>query len=78
MGNRKEKLPLASLSNDPGGRRRIQFVDGEGNRKSIRLGKLTKRAAETVKHHVEQLNGAAITQTTPHDENTALAHLDRR
>ncbi len=33
---------MASLANDPGGRRRILFVDSEGNRKAIRLGKKTK------------------------------------
>ncbi len=32
---------MASLANDPGGRRRILFVDTEGNRKTIRLGKMS-------------------------------------
>ncbi len=59
---------MASLANDPGGRRRILFIDADGNRKTIRLGKLAKRAAETVKHHVEQLAAAKLTKTTPHDE----------
>jgi len=46
---------MASIANDPGGRRRIQFVDPTGNRKAIRLGKVSSRSAEGVKYRVEQL-----------------------
>jgi integrase len=46
---------MASVANDPGGRRRILFVDPSGDRKAIRLGKVSGRAAEGVKHRVEQL-----------------------
>ena len=46
---------MASIANDPGGRRRILFVNPAGQRKAIRLGKVSKRAAEAVKLHVERL-----------------------
>lgn len=46
---------MASISNDGGGRRRLLFVDPDGRRKTVRLGKITARAAETVKVRVEAL-----------------------
>ncbi len=46
---------MASIANDPGGRRRILFVNPNGERKAIRLGKVSGRAAEGVKYRVEQL-----------------------
>ena len=51
---------MASISNDPGGRRRILFVDKDNERKSIRLGKVAKRLAEEIKTRVETINGAII------------------
>ena len=51
---------MASISNDPGGRRRIQFVDKDGKRKTLRLGKVSQRVAEEIKLKVEALNAAAI------------------
>jgi hypothetical protein len=55
---------MASIGNDPGGRRRILFVAPDGKRKTIRLGVATKRQAEAVKRHVENLATAAITHTS--------------
>ena len=46
---------MASLVNDPNGRRRIQFVNPDGQRKTIRLGKVSKRNAEAIKWRVEKL-----------------------
>lgn len=46
---------MASIANDPGGRRRILFVNAKGERKAIRLGKVSQRSAEGVKYRVEQL-----------------------
>lgn len=46
---------MASIANDPGGRRRILFVDPNGDRKAVRLGKVSQRTAEGVKYRVEQL-----------------------
>ncbi|NQT39184.1 MAG: hypothetical protein HQ581_16925, partial [Planctomycetes bacterium] len=51
---------MASISNDPGGRRRILFVDPDGQRKAVRLGKVSKREAESVKYRIEQLLAAKI------------------
>ena len=51
---------MASISNDPGGRRRISFVDKSGNRPTIWLGKLSKRLAEEIKTKVESINTAII------------------
>lgn len=51
---------MASIANDPGGRRRILFVDRDNNRKAIWLGKVSKRTAEKIKTMVENINTAAI------------------
>ncbi len=51
---------MASISNDPGGRRRILFVDPAGERRTIRLGKASQRSAESYKGRVEQLLEAQI------------------
>ena len=51
---------MASISRDPNGRRRILFVDRDGNRKTIRLGKTSQRLAEEIKIKVEMLNAAKI------------------
>ncbi len=52
---------MASISREPGGRKRIQFVDAEGTRKSIRLGKTSMRIVEQVKFRIERLLEAKIT-----------------
>lgn len=46
---------MASIANDPGGRRRVLFIDPNGDRKAIRLGKVSLRSAEGFKYRVEQL-----------------------
>ena len=51
---------MASISNDPGGRRRLQFVTPDGKRMTIRLGKVPKKAAESVARYVEDLIAAKI------------------
>ena len=51
---------MASIANDPGGRRRILFVDKNSDRKAIWLGKVSKRTAEEIKTKVESINTAAI------------------
>ena len=52
---------MASISTDPNGLRLIQFVAGDGKRKSIRLGRVTQKQADKVLTKVEALNAAAIT-----------------
>ncbi len=61
---------MASLANDPGGRRRILFVDTDGNRKTIRLGKMSKRQAEAVKLRIEDLAASKLSGGSPSDETS--------
>ena len=51
---------MASIINDPNGRRRILFVASDGSRKAVRLGKASIRDAEQVCRHVEALAAATI------------------
>ena len=51
---------MATIGTEPGGRRRILFVAGDGKRKTIRLGKCLQRDAEKVMGHVEALVSASI------------------
>ncbi len=68
---------MASISREANGRRTIQFVAGDGSRKSIRLGKVSQRAAESVKIHVERLIAAIVTGYPVEDETSRwLASLD--
>jgi len=62
---------MASIANDAGGLKRIQFVDGDGERKTIRLGKVSMRAAEAVKGRVEKLLAAKL---TGHGLEANMAH----
>ena len=51
---------MASISTDSGGKRRILFVDADGNRRQIRLGKVPMKTATTIKARVENLLAAAL------------------
>ena len=60
---------MASIANDPNGCRRLQFSDVDGKRRTVRLGKMTKKDAEAVRVKVEsilgaQVSGQAIAQET--------------
>ena len=46
---------MASIAREKNGTRRILFVASDGSRKTIRLGKVSQRAAEGIKTRVEQL-----------------------
>jgi hypothetical protein len=61
----KDGSDMASIGNDPGGRRRILFVDIDSKRRTIRLGKMAKRQAEAIKVRVEHLVAAKISGTAP-------------
>jgi integrase len=50
---------MASISNQPGGKRTVQFMGLDGKRRSIRLGKTSKAIAETVSAHVQAILNAA-------------------
>ena len=54
---------MASISTDKNGNRTIQFTAGDRKRRSIRLGRMPKKAAGEIKSKVEQLNAAAISKT---------------
>lgn len=62
---------MASIGNDPEGRRRILFVAPEGSRKTIRLGKCSRRDAESVARHVEALLEAKV-RNRPVQPETAV------
>src|SRR5262245_12637186 len=50
---------MASICDDPGGRRRILFMAPDGERKPLRLGKIPRRVAVEVKNKVEAIVAAA-------------------
>ncbi len=59
---------MASIANDPDGRRRILFVAPDESRKTIRLGKCDRKTAESILRHVEALLGARMCgQPTPRE-----------
>src|SRR5215831_2918154 len=67
---------MASIANDPGGRRRIQFVAPDESRKTIRLGKCDRKSAEAIARHVEALLAAKIGgQPVPSDTAAWLANI---
>ena len=51
---------MASIANDPNGRRRILFVAPDGSRKTIRLSRCDKKCADSICRHVEDLLSAQI------------------
>ena len=53
---------MASVVNRPNGRREIQFTDAAGKRQTVRLGKMPKRDAESVKTRIEHLLTSQITK----------------
>ena len=65
---------MASIVDDPNGRRRILFVALDEKRKTIRLGKIDRKSAESICRHVEALLAAKITgQPLARDTATWLA-----
>jgi integrase len=70
---------MASVINDPNGRRRIQFVSPDGKRKTIRLGKIDRRMAEGIARHVEHLLAARLSgQLIPRDTAVWLASIGEK
>src|SRR6516162_4101443 len=51
---------MASIVNDPNGRKRILFVAPDESRKTIRLGKIDRKSADSIARHVEALLVAKI------------------
>jgi len=52
---------MASISNDPGGRRRLLFVAKDGKRKAVSLGKVSVRVAKEIKSKVESIDETSRT-----------------
>ena len=69
---------MASIANDPNGYRRVQFVSTDGKRKSIRLGKVSMKVAESIRHRVESLLSVCITGVTDRDTSLWLADITER
>ena len=51
---------MASIAQLKNGLKRIDFYDGAGERKSIRIGKMSMRDAEKIQTKIEELNAAKI------------------
>jgi integrase len=69
---------MASISRDKNGRRRILFTAADGSRKQLRLGKVTQRAADTVKLRIEALVSATITGHSLDDATSRwVSELDK-
>ncbi len=52
---------MATVGNDPNGRKRILFLDPrDGKRKTVRLGKCDKRTAQAIAVHIEALLAAQV------------------
>lgn len=53
---------MAGIACDPNGLKRVTFTDGEGNRRSVRLGSMSIKDAKTFKVRVEALVTASLLQ----------------
>jgi hypothetical protein len=51
---------MASISTEPNGRKRVHFVGPDGKRQTIRLGKVSDRAAQAVLFRVEEILAAKL------------------
>jgi len=49
---------MASISTDKGGNRRVLWVDADGQRRQVRLGKIPLRAAEAIQTRIEHIVAA--------------------
>ena len=62
---------MASVLTTGNGLRRIDFFNANGVRKSIRLGRVTKKDAETFPGKIEALNAAKISRTNIDNDTAA-------
>jgi len=61
---------MASISKDPSGNRTIQYIGADGKRRSIRLGKVSAKTADSWKLRIEYLANA-VASRLPLDPETA-------
>lgn len=66
---------MASIGHDANGFRRILFVAKDGKRKTIRLGKCSKRDAESIKCRVESLLSSSFTGAIDRDTSLWVAYI---
>lgn len=66
---------MASIASDPNGRKRLLFIDGNGKRHTVRLGKMQQRHAEGVRIKVESVL-SALAARQPLDQETRQWALD--
>ncbi len=70
---------MASVVNDPNGRKRILFVAPDERRKTIRLGKIDRKSADSICRHVEALLAAKIGgQPVPRDTAVWLSNIEAK
>lgn len=69
---------MASIVRDPGGRKRVQFQDGQGRKRTIRLGVASAKQAAAIKVRVEQVLTSTLTGITDHEAAEWLGGLDDR
>jgi integrase len=62
---------MASVINRPDGSRWVQFVDPNKKRQTVRLGKVSKKAADAVRTRVEELLAAKV-MAQPMERDTAV------
>ncbi len=62
---------MASIAQDPGGRKRIIFTDADGRRRAVRLGKCSLKLAGIVRDKIEPLAAARLSHGTVDPEVSA-------
>ncbi len=70
---------MASISTDADGKRRILFVNPNGDRKQIRLGRMPMKAVQAINAKVENLLAAAVAGHAIDNDTAAwVGSRDRR
>lgn len=67
---------MASVSHDPNGLKRIQWIAGDGKRKTLRLGHVTAKQADAIKIRIEQLLASQATGVMDTEAARWVASLD--
>src|SRR5207237_8843728 len=69
------RFDMASICNDPGGRKRIVFYATDRIRPpAIRLGKVSQKKADKIRLYVEDLIGSKMLSRQPEKETAARLH----
>src|SRR5262245_43912573 len=69
---------MATIGNDPNGRKRILFVAPDGKRKTLRIGKATMKQAIAFKVKLEALVGQALSGNLDDEASRWLAGQDAK